>query len=117
MLRRPLLTVLFAYYCVDDVIDLSFNGYSLRALRQTPDLYCLTDTSRCCRLAAHRPVCVRAARADAEVTDERALSIQAELAAGMELQAPLGMSAHWFRYSLPVGLLRQGINQLEVSVS
>jgi hypothetical protein len=54
-------------------------------------------------------------REEAEVTDERALSMATKLAGGMELQAPLGMAAHWFRYRLPLGLLRQGGNTLEVT--
>ena len=51
----------------------------------------------------------------AEVTDERALTIATKLAGGMAVQAPLGFSAHWFRYRLPLDLLRQGVNVLEVT--
>ena len=58
-----------------------------------------------------------AAYVDAEISDERALTIATNLAGGMEVQAPLGMSAHWFRYTLPVDLLHQGYNSLEVSTT
>ena len=58
-----------------------------------------------------------AAYVDAEISDERALTIATNLAGGMEVQAPLSMSAHWFRYTLPVDLLRQGYNSLEVSTA
>ena len=54
-------------------------------------------------------------REEAEVTDERALTIATKLAGGMSVQAPLGFSAHWFRYRLPLDLLRQGVNTLEVT--
>ena len=53
---------------------------------------------------------------EAEISDERALSIQVQLAGSMQVQAPLGMSAHWFRYKLPVDALRQGENSLEIEV-
>ena len=49
------------------------------------------------------------------MTDERALTIATKLAGGMAIQAPLGFSAHWFRYRLPLDLLRQGVNTLEVT--
>ena len=53
-------------------------------------------------------------REEAEITDERALTIPVKLAGSMHLQAPLGMSAHWFRYSLRPEDLQQGENTLEV---
>ena len=52
----------------------------------------------------------------AEITDERALSIQVQLAGSMHVQAPLGMSAHWFRYKLEIDDLKRGENKLEIEV-
>ena len=52
----------------------------------------------------------------AEITDERALSIQVELPGSMQLQAPAGMSAHWFRYRLQPDDLKRGANELEIEV-
>ena len=51
---------------------------------------------------------------DAEITDERALTIRVKLAGGMSVQAPLGMSAHWVRYKLEVADLKRGENTLEI---
>ena len=51
---------------------------------------------------------------DAEITDERALTIPVKLAGSMHLQAPLGMSAHWFRYKLELNCLKRGENTLEI---
>lgn len=50
----------------------------------------------------------------AEVTDERALSMATVMAGGMEVQAPFGMSAHFFQYVLDPNDLRQGCNSLEI---
>lgn len=52
----------------------------------------------------------------AEVTDERALEMQTRLRGGMNVQAPLGMSAHWFRFALPIHLVKRGDNLVEVEV-
>jgi hypothetical protein len=51
---------------------------------------------------------------DAEINDERALRIKVDLAGGMSAQAPLGMSAHWFRYRLELDDLKRGANTLEI---
>ena len=53
---------------------------------------------------------------DAEITDERGLKMQTILVGSMSLQAPLGMSAHWFRFALPIELVRRGDNLLEVEM-
>ncbi len=49
---------------------------------------------------------------EAEITDERGLGIRARFREG--IAAPLGMSAHWFRYKLDPELLKRGENTLEV---
>ena len=51
---------------------------------------------------------------EAEITDERALTMATKLAGGMNVQAPMGMSAHWFRFKLKRDDLRPGENALEV---
>ncbi len=51
---------------------------------------------------------------DAEITDERALFMATKLAGDMCIQAPLGMSAHWFRYKLGLDDVRQRENLVEV---
>jgi len=84
-MRRPVLTIRFSFFCIEDEVEIRFNG------RVLP-------------------------REEAEITDERALSIQVKLAGGMHVQAPLGMSAHWFRYRLEAEDLRRGANRLEVEV-
>ncbi|MEW6750531.1 MAG: hypothetical protein AB1505_06085 [Candidatus Latescibacterota bacterium] len=84
-MRRPVLTLRFASFCVEDDLAIRCNG------RDLP-------------------------RQDAEVTDERALRMPIDLPAGMQLQAPLGMAAHWLRYELPPELLRRGANGLEIEV-
>ena len=53
---------------------------------------------------------------EAEITDERGLEMRTILRGGMDLQAPLGMSAHWFRFSLPIELVRRGDNLVEVEM-
>jgi len=50
----------------------------------------------------------------AEVTHYRGTRIAADLPG--PVQAPKGMTAHWFRYRLPIGLLKRGNNALEVTV-
>ena len=82
-LRKPQLTIRFAFFCVEDEIEVRFNGRTL-------DLD------------------------EAEVTDERALVIPVQMRRGMDLQAPMGMSAHWFRWLLPLDLIRHGENVVEV---
>jgi len=81
--RRPVLTVRFSYFCIDDEVEIRFNG---RVLSWD----------------------------EAEITDERALTMATKLAGGMNVQAPMGMSAHWFRFRLGVDDLRPGENDLEV---
>ena len=49
---------------------------------------------------------------DAETTDERALTIK--LPPGIPVQAPLGMSAHWFRFRILADVVVQGTNNLEL---
>ena len=82
-MRRPELTLRFSCYCVDDEVEMRFNGEVL-------DL------------------------AAAQVTDERALTMATRLAGGMEIEAPLGMSAHWFRFGLDPDTVRPGRNLVEV---
>ena len=55
-------------------------------------------------------------RDDADISDERALTIPVQLAGGMALQAPLGFSAHWFRFQLAPEEIRQGNNRIEIEV-
>ena len=50
----------------------------------------------------------------AEINHERALTIPVKLAGSMELQAPLGMGAHWFRYKLELDDLLEGENVVEI---
>ena len=82
-LRKPVLTVRFSFFCIEDDVEIRFNGRVLPW-------------------------------AEAEITDERALTMKVVLAGGMEVQAPLGMSAHWFRYKLELDDLKRGENLLEV---
>ena len=53
---------------------------------------------------------------EAEISDERALTIQVKLAGSMSVQAPLGASAHWFRFNLGLDELKRGDNVVEVEV-
>jgi len=82
-MRAANLTLRFAAYCVDDEVEMRFNG---RVLDQ----------------------------AAAEVTHERALTMATRLAGGMEIDAPLGMPAHWFRFRLEPDAVRPGRNLVEV---
>ncbi|NKB65437.1 MAG: hypothetical protein GKR89_00110 [Candidatus Latescibacteria bacterium] len=82
--RPPILTIRFAFFCIEDEIEIRFNG----------------------RLLTWE---------EAEISDERALTIQVKLAGAMAVQAPLGMSAHWFRYRLGVDEVVQGLNSVQVS--
>ncbi len=82
-MRKPMLTIRFSFFCIEDDIEFRFNG---RVLPWE----------------------------NAEITDERALTIQVKLAGSMHIQAPLGMSAHWFRYKLELDDLRRGENTLEI---
>ena len=52
---------------------------------------------------------------EAEITDERALVIAMQ-SRGSPLEAPLAMSAHWFRYRLDFDLLQVGENVVSVEV-
>mgnify|MGYP004188422585 CR=1 FL=1 len=82
-MRKPILTLRFSSFCIDDDVEFRFNG---RVLPWE----------------------------DAEITDERALTMATQLAGSMNIQAPLGMSAHWFRYRLELDDLKRGENTLEV---
>lgn len=82
-MRKPILTVRFSFFCIEDEIELRFNG---RVLPWE----------------------------EAEITDERALTMQVKLHGAMYIQAPLGMSAHWFRYKLELDDLKRGNNTLEI---
>ena len=53
---------------------------------------------------------------DAEITDERALSIITKPGKTTPIEAPMGMSAHWFRFMLDIDLLVRGENTLEVEI-
>ncbi len=83
-MRAPILTIRFAFFCVEDEIVIRFNNRVL-------------------------PI------EEAEITDERAL-VMAMQPRGSPLEAPLGMSAHWFRYRLDLDLLREGENLVSVEV-
>jgi hypothetical protein len=82
-MRKPILMIRFSFFCIEDEIEIRFNGRILPW-------------------------------EDAEITDERALTMQVKLAASMHIQAPLGMSAHWFRYKLELDDLKRGNNTLEI---
>ena len=80
-----ILTLRFAFFCIEDEIEMRFNG------RVLP-------------------------RAEAEISDERALTIPVQLAGSMAVQAPLGFSAHWFRFRLAAEEIRRGANRVEIEV-
>jgi hypothetical protein len=80
-LRRSILTLRFSFFCIEDDIEIRFNGNALSL-------------------------------AEAEVTDERALRFPVQL--NTEIEAPLGMSAHWFRFRLEPDQVKEGENTLEV---
>ena len=82
-MRKPILTLRFSFFCIEDEIQFRFND---RVLPWE----------------------------DAEISDERALTIQVSLAGSMNIQAPLGMSAHWFRYKLGLDDIKRGENILEI---
>jgi hypothetical protein len=82
-LRKPILTLRFSFFCIEDDIEFRFNGKVLPW-------------------------------EDAEITDERALTIAVKLAGSMHIQAPLGMSAHWFRYKLELEDIKRGENTFEI---
>ena len=82
-MRKPILTLRFSYFCIEDDLEIRFNG---RVLPWE----------------------------EAEITDERALFMATKLAANMNIQAPLGMSAHWFRYKLDINAVKQGENVIEI---
>ena len=84
-MRKPILTLRFSFFCIEDDVEFRFNG---RVLPWE----------------------------DAEITDERALRMATILAGSMNLQAPLGMSAHWFRYKLNIEDVVQGENIIEAEV-
>ncbi len=80
-MRKPVLTIRFSFFCVEDEVEIRFNGRVL-------------------------PI------EEAEITDERALSMPVQPL--NPIDAPLGFSAHWFRYKLDIDLLRRGENTLEI---
>ncbi|MFH1572068.1 MAG: hypothetical protein ABIL09_29020 [Gemmatimonadota bacterium] len=82
-MRRPILTLRFSCYCIEDDVEMRFNGRLLSV-------------------------------DEAEITDARALTMATRLAGGMEIQAPLGMAAHWFRFRLELEDVRPGQNLVEV---
>jgi hypothetical protein len=84
-MRRALLTLRFSFFCIEDEIEMRFNGRVLD-------------------------------RAEAEIHDERALTIPLSLAGSMSVQAPLGFSAHWFRFRLAPEEIRRGANRIEIEV-
>jgi len=84
-MRPAILTLRFAFFCIEDDIEIRFNG---------------RDLPRC----------------EAEISDERALMIPVGLAGGMAVQAPLGFSAHWFRFRLAPEEIVRGMNRIEIEV-
>ena len=84
-MRPAILTLRFSFFCIEDEIEMRFNGRIL-------------------------------SRAEAEISDERALTIPIQLAGGMAVQAPLGFSAHWFRFRLAPEEVRRGANRVEIEV-
>jgi len=80
-MRKPVLTIRFSFFCIEDEIEIRFNGVVLPIEK-------------------------------AEITDERALWIPVHLREPID--APMGMSAHWFRYWLDLDLLKRGANVLEI---
>ena len=83
-MRAPILTIRFAFFCVEDEIVVRFNDRVLSS-------------------------------EGAEITDERAL-VMAMQPRSSPLEAPLAMSAHWFRYRLDPELLQEGENVVSVEV-
>ena len=84
-MRPAILTLRFSFFCIEDEIEMRFNGRVL-------------------------------SRVEAEISDERALTIPVQLAGGMAVQAPLGFSAHWFRFRLAPEEVRRGANRVEIEV-
>jgi len=84
-MRRALLTLRFSFFCIEDEIEMRFNGRVLD-------------------------------RAEADIHDERALTIPLSLAGSMSVQAPLSFSAHWFRFRLAPEEIRRGANRIEIEV-
>lgn len=84
-MRKPVLTIRFSFFCIEDEYQIRFNGQAL-------------------------PL------SEAEITDERGLEMRVKLRGGMDLQAPEGMSAHWFRFKLPIELVKRGDNLVEVEM-
>jgi len=84
-MRPAILTLRFAFFCIEDEIEMRFNGRVLSLV-------------------------------EAEISDERALTIPLQLAGNMAVQAPLGFSAHWFRFRLAPEEVRRGANRVEIAV-
>ena len=82
-MRRPVLSIRFSFFCVEDEIEFRFNERVLPLDK-------------------------------AEITDERALRMATVMAGGMDVQAPFGMSAHFFDFTLELDDLVQGDNVLEI---
>ena len=82
-LRKPILTIRFSYFCIEDDVEIRLNGKVLP-------------------------------RDEAEIDDERGLQIPANYPG--EVDAPLGFSAHWFRYKVNVDDIKRGENTLEIEV-
>ena len=68
-MRPAILTLRFAFFCIEDEIEMRFNG------RVLP-------------------------RAEAEISDERALTIPVQLAGSMAVQAPVGFFSALVPFSL-----------------
>ena len=84
-MRKAILTLRFSFFCIEDEIEMRFNGRVL-------------------------------SRSEAEIHDERALTIPVSLAGSMAVQAPLGFSAHWFRFYLAPEEVKRGANRIEIEV-
>ncbi len=83
-IRRPVLNLRFAYFCIEDDIVFRFNGAML-------------DWE------------------EAEITDERAMHMPRIPAYHRgEIDAPPGMSVHWFRWRLDPASVNQGENLIEI---
>ena len=83
-LRRPVLNLRFAYFCIEDDIDFRINGTMLP--REDAEI---TDER-----AMHMPRIPAYHRG--------------------EIYAPPGMSVHWFRWKLDPAVIKQGENVIEI---
>ena len=104
-------TVVFDIPIADDVESARGDGEMRRALLTLRfSFFCIEDEieMRCNGRVLDR--------AEAEIHDERALTIPLSLAGSMSVQAPLGFSAHWFRFRLAPEEIRRGANRIEIEV-